>query len=70
MIASEFDVFEHMFDVIDNEAKKYSPNVRGCKKAFTSSLDRSKESMKPNTSNFARNFSAVAKNLPAFAENF
>ena len=23
-----FDVFEHMFDVIVNEARKYSPNAR------------------------------------------
>ena len=26
--ASEFDVFEHMFDVIFNEVKKYALNVR------------------------------------------
>lgn len=28
MIASEFDVFEHMFDVIVNEVKKYAANPR------------------------------------------
>lgn len=28
MIAYEFDVFEHMFDVIVNEVRKYSPNAR------------------------------------------
>ena len=28
MIASEFDVFEHMFDLIVNEARKYSANAR------------------------------------------
>jgi len=27
-IASEFDVFGHMFDVIVNEVKKYSANAR------------------------------------------
>ena len=27
VIASEFDVSEHMFDVIVNEVKKYSPNA-------------------------------------------
>ena len=27
MIASEFDVFEHMFDVIFNEVRKYSANA-------------------------------------------
>ena len=28
MIASEFDVFEHMFDLIVNEVRKYSANAR------------------------------------------
>ena len=28
MIASEFDVFEHIFDLIVNEVRKYSANVR------------------------------------------
>ena len=31
VIACELDVSEHMFDVIENEAKKYSPNARKLK---------------------------------------
>lgn len=40
VIASEFDVFEHLFDVIVNEVKKYSANARKVEAKADKQLER------------------------------